>query len=126
MNSAVGNYLKELGAAMVAYVIVLPMSILLVQAHPNSIWRFPIALAPMAPAVFIVAAVVRHLRRLDETQQRIQTEALAFGFVGTAVLTFSYGFLENVGLPHLNWIFVWPIMGILWLVGLVLATRRLR
>ena len=62
--------------------------------------------------------------RLDELQRRIQFEAIAFAFAGTALLTFSYGFVENVGFPHLSWFFVWPIMAILWIIGLGIATRR--
>jgi hypothetical protein len=47
---------------------------------------------------------------------------VAFG--GTALLTFSYGFLENVGFPHFSWIWVLPLMVALWGLGGALASLR--
>jgi hypothetical protein len=78
----------------------------------------------MLPAVLVIAAIIRHLRRIDELEQRIQLEALALAFMGTAFLTFSYGFLEIVGFPHISWFAVWPIMAVLWLLGVLVARRR--
>ncbi len=126
MKSAGWTYLKEFGAAMLVYVIVVFVSTFIIIAHPHAPWRFPLALTPMVPATFALWAFVRHLRRLDELQRRIQFEALSIAFGGTALLTFSYGFVENVGFPHLNWFFVWPLMAVLWGIGQALARRRYR
>lgn len=114
------SYVKELLLALGAYVIVLVASIALLNgSHGSAWWRIPVALAPVIPAIFGMHAVVRSLRRMDEPHRRAQLEALAFGFAGTAVLTLCYGFLERVGFPHLNWTLVWPLMGALWALGLV-------
>jgi hypothetical protein len=59
------------------------------------------------PAVLILASVVRAVALMDELQRKIQLEAVILSFCGTAILTFSYGFLENVGFPHLNWTCYW-------------------
>lgn len=118
------TYLKEFGLAMVAYAATLFLSIWLIDANPDAPWRYAVALLPMLPAGAVVVAVLRQLRRIDELQRQIQFEALAFAFAGTALLTFGYGFVENVGLPHLNWFWVWPIMAILWALGSALAARR--
>ncbi len=125
-NEATRSYLKEFGSAMIAYVVVLFLSIWAIHTHLQSPWRYPVALLPMIPAGFALVAVVRHLGRLDELQRRIQFEALAFAFGGTALVTFGYGFVENVGFPHLSWFLVWPLMALLWALGLVLANRRYR
>ena len=85
-----------------------------------------IALSPMIPAAAMAWVVLRELRRMDELQLRIQLEALGFSFAGTAILTFSYGFLEGLGYPRLSMFTVWPILATLWIVGLVLASRRYR
>ncbi len=119
-------YLKEFGLAMGAYIVLLPASTVIVGRIPHSVWRFPVALVPMVPAVFVLWAVVRNLGRMDELQRRIQIEALACAFGGTALITFSYGFLENVGFPHISWFFVWPIMAVLWLISEAIAMRRYR
>ena len=56
--------------------------------------------------------------------RRIHLEALALAFVGTALLTFTYGFLETTGFPKLSMFFVWPLMGAFWVIGCVLGLRR--
>jgi hypothetical protein len=124
MNSAARSYLKEFGGAMIAYAIVLPISISLIEAHPHAPWRIPVALAPVVPAALALWAFVRWVRRADELQRRIQFEALAVAFGATGLLTFSYGFLENVGFPQLSFIWVFPFMIALW--GLTVAVTSYR
>ena len=74
--------------------------------------------------VALALVVIRYLRRLDEMARRIHLEALALAFVGTALLTFTYGFLETTGFPKLSMFFVWPLMGAFWVIGCVLGLRR--
>lgn len=125
--SAGKRYTREFLMAMGAYVIVLIVSITLINVSPASAWwRIPLALAPVVPAIFAMMAYIRFLQRMDELQRRIQLEALAFGFGGAGVLTFSYGFLENVGFPHLSWLFVFPLMIALWGIGVAIASWRYR
>jgi hypothetical protein len=82
------------------------------------------ALLPMVPGAGVCWAVLRQLRRMDELQRRLQLEALACAFAGTALITFSYGFLENVGFPRVSMFTVWPLMGTLWIGGLYFCRRR--
>ncbi len=124
MNTAARSYFKELIAAFVAYGVVLIASIAIINAQPEAPWRFAVALLPIIPAIGVLVGILRQMGRLDELQRRIHFEAIAFAFAGTALLTFSYGFVENVGLPHLSWFFVWPIMASLWVIGTGIATRR--
>ncbi len=124
-KSASKLYLKEFGTAMTAYVVVLFVAITLINISPNTAWwRIPLALAPVIPIIFAMIAFMRFMRRIDEMQRRIQFEALAFGFAGAGVITFSYGFLELVGFPHISWIFVFPLMIALWGIGSGIAARR--
>lgn len=120
------RYLVELGGAMLAYAVVLLVAMTLVNnTDAGSGWRVPLALVPMVPLVFALFAFVRYLGRMDELQRRVQLEALAFAFGGTALLTFGYGFLQSVaGFPQVNWFAVWPIMAVLWLAGKARADRR--
>jgi hypothetical protein len=80
----------------------------------------------MVPAIYGLIAFVRFMGALDELQRSIQLEAIAFGFGGTAVLTFGYGFLQGVGFPTLNWTFIFPLMIGLWGIGVAVAGRRYR
>lgn len=119
------SYLRELGAAIAAYTVLLVISLLLLnRLAPTSIWRAPIALLPMVGGVAMVVAVVRQLHRMDELERLQLLESLAIAFAGTAVVTLSYGFLENVGFPHVSWFFVWPVMAALWIVGSAVGSLR--
>lgn len=40
-----GAYLREFGAAMLAYTVILPLSIHFVAANPQTVWRVPVARA---------------------------------------------------------------------------------
>lgn len=84
-----------------------------------------LSLAPMLPAVFLCVVIIRMIRRMDEMQRKLQVEALALAFAGTALLTFGYGFLEGVGLPRLSMFAVWPVMAGLWVVGVLVGRFRL-
>ena len=117
-------FVTQFALSMLAYVVVLIASILLLQRNPEAWWRFPVALSPVIPALIGMQVIVRVAREMDELQQRIQLEAVAFSLGSTAMLTFSYGFLEGVGFPHLNWTFVLPVIVALWGIGQVIARRR--
>ncbi len=118
------RYAVELGGALVAYAAALFVSLTLLKSVTDAIIRPAVALLPMVPAVFVIVAIIRQLRRLDELQRRIQFEALAISFMGTAFITFGYGFLQLAGFPPVSWFAVWPIMAVLWLAGLWLSQRR--
>ncbi|HET6262075.1 MAG TPA: hypothetical protein VFG99_07530 [Chloroflexia bacterium] len=126
MEKAGRAYLAQFVGAMIAYVIVLTASVLTLRSYPDpdAAWRIPVALLPVVPAILLMMAFVRYMRGIDELQRQIQLEALALGFGGTAVLTFGYGFLQGVGLPLLNWTFVFPLMVGLWGIGVAIAGRR--
>jgi hypothetical protein len=126
MRTANRRYLVELTTVLVAYALMLVLSLFLLRAFPQGALRIPIALAPMLPACGIPFVVVRGLQRCDELQRQIQLEALGFAFGGTAVLTFGYGFLQGIGFPQVSWLFVWPVMAVVWLIGVAWASRRYR
>ncbi len=121
------RFFVEFGASMAAYVVFLVGSLLLVTGGTvTGGWATVISLIPMLPALGVAIAVMRQLRASDELQRRIQLEALSLAFAGTALITFSYGFLENVGYPKLSMFFVWPLMAVLWIIGGILSSRRFR
>jgi hypothetical protein len=126
MDKAGKTYTAQFAWAMIAYGVVLTASVLILKSNPDpdAPWRIPVALAPMIPAMFGLMAFVRYMGSIDELQRRIQLEAIAFGFGGTAALTFGYGFLEGVGFPPINWTFIFPLMIGLWGIGVAIAGRR--
>ncbi len=121
------RFIVEFSASMVAYMIVLVGSVWVLNIGGiEGGWKTAVALAPMLPGTAVALSVMRQVRSSDELQRRIQLEALSLAFAGTALATFSYGFLENVGYPRLSMFFVWPLMAVLWMVGGFISGRRFR
>ncbi len=114
------------GFAILAYLMVLVGCVTAVQANPSSPWRYYVASVPVLPAGLVVWLFVRALARMDEVQKRIQVQAIGFSVALTALLTFGYGFMEGVGLEHLNPAFVLPGMVVLWGAGVVYLDLKYR
>ena len=126
MNKAGKTYLQRFIGAMLLYIVVLVLSIVLLRNLGESPLRFPAAILPLFPIVLGLIAFLRFFGELDELQKRIQLDALAFSFVTTGLLTFSYGLLENAGLPQIPFTAVFPLMIALWGLGSVIASWRYR
>ncbi len=109
-----------------AYLALTYASVRWLHRQPATPWRYLIAVLPVLPIFLMPALVIEFLRNLEELQRRIQLEALGFAFAATALSTLTYGFLQNAGLPQLNWIWVWPVMAGFWTVGLLVAKWRYR
>ncbi|SDI17058.1 hypothetical protein SAMN05216588_11264 [Pseudomonas flavescens] len=120
------RFFMHFAIAMAAYAIAVLISVLLLATLPEGGLRTLCALLPVAPLFAVAATVVRQVRQLDELARSIHFEALAMAFVGTALLTFSYGFLETAGFPRLSMFFVWPLLASLWALGTWIAWRRYR
>ncbi|SFQ77737.1 hypothetical protein SAMN03159489_05464 [Pseudomonas sp. NFPP07] len=118
------RYLVEFTLALLAYLVAVVLSTYLLPGMDSSAGRIAVSLIPVIPMIAMALVVIRQLRRLDELNQRIQLNALGIAFVCTALITFSYGFLEIAGLPRLSMFAVWPIMGSVWLVATLLGNRR--
>uniref|UniRef100_UPI003BA93138 hypothetical protein n=1 Tax=Stappia sp. TaxID=1870903 RepID=UPI003BA93138 len=113
--------------AFLAYVVTLVVSLrLLARGIDDRNAEIAVSLAPILPTIAVCLCIVRQIRRLDEMQRALQFEALALSFAATALLTFSYGFLENVGFPKLSAFAVLPLMCGLWVLGVLAGQWRYR
>lgn len=119
-------FLVQFAVAMIAYVAAVVVSSMLLAILPEGSLRTLCALIPVVPMILVAITVIRQVRQLDELARTIHLEALAIAFVGTALLTFSYGFLETAGFPRLSMFFVWPVLGTLWGLGSWFSWRRYR
>lgn len=119
--------LIEFSASMLLYIVVLICSLnYLKNENISYSTQIFVTLFPIIPCILVGWSVLRQLARLDEMQQQIQLQAFALAFVGTALITFSYGFLENIGFPRLSMFFIWPLMAMLWGVGIAIGSWRYR
>jgi hypothetical protein len=114
----------EFGLVVLAFLMVMVGCVTAVQANPTAAWRYYVAVLPLAPAGLLVWLFVRAIGRLSDLQKWIQIQALGFALGMTALVSFTYGFLEGTGMPYLNSVFVLPLMAILW--GLATTTLALR
>ncbi|WP_252511552.1 hypothetical protein [Acinetobacter ursingii] len=121
------RYLLEFGCALVLYLLVLFFSIsYLKKDNISDTLQIIITLLPIFPIALIIFIVLRQFSRLDELQLRIQLSAIAFAFLGTAFISFSYGFLEIIGFPILSMFVIWPVIACLWCLGFCISIWRYR
>jgi hypothetical protein len=118
------RYTLEFGGAMALYVVLLPLSIFAYRAVDQDGLKALIAVVPVIPTLLGLVAILRAIRRMDELQRRIHFEAVVFAFAATAMLTFTYGLLENVLFPRISLTWILPVMVVLWTLGQALARRR--
>ena len=91
-------YSREFWPGMAAYALVLSAVLTWGDLEGHSPWRFVWALAPVLPAVWIVRAVLRQVRRVDEYQRLQLLRSLAVGFAVAMLAAITLGFLTVAGL----------------------------
>ncbi len=126
MNKPTKTYVMQFIGIIILYAAMLLLSIRLMRILIESPWRFPIALLPMFPIGLGLVVFLHWFGKMDELQKRIQLDALAFSFGIIGPLTFSYGLLQNVGLPQFSYLAIFPLMIALWGLGYVIAALRYR
>jgi len=119
------RYYKELIGASIIYSSVLIVSVTLLKQYEfPQVWRVVISIAPSIPVALVILAIMRLLINSDELQQRIQLFATAFSAAVTGFVTFSYGFLENVGFPKFSTFLVFPMLVLIWGISLRFFEKR--
>lgn len=116
----------QFAIGMFAYaVIVIATGLLVDPDNVPTVYGVLLALLPMAAAVWAMAGWLRAVRTFDELQQKVFAEAGLISLGLTAVVTFTYGFLEAlVNLPSLSMFFVVPFIGFTFALALPFAKRR--
>jgi hypothetical protein len=124
MDSNGKRYLKEFLLSMAAYTVIVPLSIKLLRGHEHTSLGYVLAFLPIIPSAFALWAFLRYFRGLDELQRRIQLEAVAFSFLGTCLISLTWAFQQNAGLPRFDVSWVAPLLILLWGVGVGIAKQR--
>jgi hypothetical protein len=120
--------LPLLGVAVLAAVALLGSTAVLKLTELTTPSRLAVAFIPMPFYVALFIMAVRATRRLDELKQRIALEALAFAVIGMLLSTLCYGLMvhADVGVPALDWEWVWAITIGFYIAGNLIAWRRYR
>jgi hypothetical protein len=89
------RYLREFFPAMVAYMVVLFVSVGWLETLQGTAARTVVTLLPVIPIAFVIRAMVRVIRDQDEFERRIDLEAIAIGGGIGGFGFFTYGMLLN-------------------------------
>jgi uncharacterized membrane protein (DUF485 family) len=116
--------IRPLLLPLVLYIGFLAFAMNWLDAHPESGWRYPVALTPIVPGIWIVIGVARAIQRLDEMERLVLLEGIAVSFMGTLILVLSLGFLQIAGFPTINSVYIGFFMTVLWLLAKLAIHRR--
>lgn len=99
-------YHLDFWPGMAGYVVVLTAVLLWGDLDGSSPWRFLWAVLPVIPALWIVRAVLRHVRRIDDYQRYLLLQGLGGGFAVAMIASITLAFLEiaGLGLTGTGWI----------------------
>jgi hypothetical protein len=87
--------------------------------------RVLLAVISVPALVAMILYGPRALRAMDELEQRIHLEALAYSFGVLGLLLVVYGQIQTAfGLKPEPWTMVWPMMFCIYLASLLLVRRR--
>lgn len=78
---------------------------------------FLVTLLPWAGWIALVVSIGMMIASLDELQRRIQTEAIAIAFAGTAIAVGGYALMQLAGYTQINIGIALLIMALMWLIG---------
>ena len=102
-------------------------SLLLARMELGQTARVAIALLPIPANVWLIAIILRSLRRLDEFLKRIQFEAVAVAFLTTGLAALTYGQLQKAHVVGpLNVGLIWGFMAVSYALGYAVAARHYR
>jgi hypothetical protein len=113
--------------ALLAAAVDIVTSWLLARMELGQTARVAIALLPIPANVWLIAIILRSLRRLDEFLKRIQLEAVAVAFLTTALAALTYGQLQKAQVVgSLNVGLIWAFMAVSYALGYAVAARHYR
>lgn len=118
--------MRQFATGMALYAVVIVLTVVFAEPRGVDLWLGVIlAIVPVACAVWGMAGWLRAVRTFDELKQKMFSEAGLVSFGITAVVTFTYGLLEDLaGLPKLSMLFVFPFMGLCYALSIGPITRR--
>lgn len=107
------RYFGELVGSLSLFFLVQALSMKIERTVPAGSMRTLVLFSPMLPFLLMIGAVVRYFRKVDEYMRLKILENLAMTAAATGILTFTYGYLEAVGLPRLSMTVIMPTMGVI-------------
>ena len=110
----------------VAILAVLYLAIWFINSHPGDPTNVWIAAVPIVSMLLLAVLAMRSLRGMDELEQKIHTDAMAFAFLLSFLIITSCGFFALAGFMKMTLGWISPTMMICWVVGLLITLMRYR
>ncbi|MCW4458810.1 hypothetical protein [Microbacterium sp. MPKO10] len=119
------RYLLELAPGIVGFLALFLAITTWGDLESGKPWNFILAVSPIVPILWMIVAVVRHVRRIDEFQQILILQSFALGF-GVAMLTaLAIALIGMTGIVVIGTEWYVFILGMTaWLTGSIWANRR--
>ena len=118
-------YHRDFWPGVIGYVVALGATLVWGHLDGTTSWRYLWAVLPVIPALWMVRAVLRHIRRIDDYQRLLLLQGLGVGFAIAMVAALTLGFLGIAGLPMrgAGWV-VYSVGMLGWLVASRLVQKR--
>ena len=111
MRPAVKKYRRDTIISFSLYgVILFSVNSYLYSSGTDGWLPVVLALLPVLPILYFAKALILFSRSWDELQRRIAFEATVIAFFVVGIGSFTYGFLEGVGFPALDTIWIMPML----------------
>jgi hypothetical protein len=110
------RYFIEFNGAIILYIAAVIVRARCAGGMDDPLLKALVIASPILPVLLAAWSVLRFYRGIDEYHRLQLLEALAIAAGGAGVITISWSFLEDLGLPHLSIAYTWPIIGGIWLV----------
>lgn len=125
MKQAVKIYTRDFGISMVLYVAAVFGINMVPGIEEMPMWQATIiALVPTLPILLAVKASLKFHKSMDELQKQIAMESTTVAFLTVGLGSFSYGFLQGVGFPRLDVIWIFPLLVIVQGVAHAFVQRK--
>lgn len=110
----------------VAVLLVIYLAIRFIESHPGEAANVWIASVPIVGMLVLAVLAMRSLRGMDELEQKIHIDAMAFAFLMSFLIITTCGFFALAGFMKMTLDWIAPTMMICWVVGLVITLLRYR
>ena len=119
------TYFGRFLTAASLYVIFLAAVVIILRYVPSTNWNILLAILPAVPLVYGIWAYSQFLDGIDELQRLIHTKSVALAAGVASILTFTYGLLESFAdFPVINLLWVFPLIAVVWGIGLSYYGRK--
>ncbi|UTW55491.1 hypothetical protein [Kordiimonas sp. SCSIO 12610] len=125
MKPAAKQYFKDLLIGIGLYIVILISTNIAIKVWELSIEvKTLMAFSCAAPALLVIRAVLKFSTTWDELQRKKALEATLISFLLVGMGTFTYGFMEMIGFPHLPMVWVFPILYMTQSLAMIYVTRK--